>query len=90
MACYNPESEEFQSVCRVMSGFSDDFYKEVSLNYYLYLIVSHLSLVPLHLQEHVSAAAYTLECNYFCFDAKRMKLANIRSVEKIRYTGMII
>jgi hypothetical protein len=30
MACYNPESEEFQSVCRVMSGFSDDFYKEVS------------------------------------------------------------
>ena len=32
MACYNPESEEFQSVCRVMSGFSDDFYKEVCLN----------------------------------------------------------
>ncbi|KAE8802850.1 hypothetical protein D1007_21387 [Hordeum vulgare] len=29
MACYNPESEEFQSVCRVMSGFSDDFYKEM-------------------------------------------------------------
>ncbi|KAF0916844.1 hypothetical protein E2562_014593 [Oryza meyeriana var. granulata] len=29
MACYNPEYEEFQSVCRVMSGFSDEFYKEV-------------------------------------------------------------
>uniref|UniRef100_A0A2P2IVV1 ATP-dependent DNA ligase family profile domain-containing protein n=2 Tax=Rhizophora mucronata TaxID=61149 RepID=A0A2P2IVV1_RHIMU len=26
MACYNPETEEFQSVCRVMSGFSDAFY----------------------------------------------------------------
>lgn len=29
MACYNPETEEFQSVCRVMSGFSDSFYVEV-------------------------------------------------------------
>jgi ATP dependent DNA ligase C terminal region len=29
MACYNLEAEEFQSVCRVMSGFSDAFYKEV-------------------------------------------------------------
>ncbi|KAL6845272.1 hypothetical protein ACP4OV_024767 [Aristida adscensionis] len=29
MACYNPESEEFQSVCRVMSGFTDEFYKEM-------------------------------------------------------------
>ncbi|XP_050227399.1 DNA ligase 6 isoform X2 [Mercurialis annua] len=29
MACYNPETEEFQSVCRVMSGFSDAFYTEM-------------------------------------------------------------
>lgn len=29
MACFNPETEEFQSVCRVMSGFSDAFYIEV-------------------------------------------------------------
>jgi len=29
MACYNPETEEFQSVCRVMSGFSDEFYKQM-------------------------------------------------------------
>ncbi|KAL6614720.1 hypothetical protein ACP70R_036990 [Stipagrostis hirtigluma subsp. patula] len=29
MACYNPESEEYQSVCRVMSGFTDEFYKEM-------------------------------------------------------------
>ncbi|KAK2986757.1 hypothetical protein RJ640_010982 [Escallonia rubra] len=29
MACYNPDTEEFQSVCRVMSGFSDSFYKEM-------------------------------------------------------------
>ncbi|KAF3779845.1 DNA ligase 1 [Nymphaea thermarum] len=29
MACYNADSEEFQSVCRVMSGFSDSFYVEM-------------------------------------------------------------
>ncbi|KAM1298999.1 hypothetical protein ACFX2F_025739 [Malus domestica] len=29
MACYNPETEDFQSVCRVMSGFSDSFYIEM-------------------------------------------------------------
>ncbi|KAJ4866657.1 DNA LIGASE 6 [Raphanus sativus] len=29
MACYNPETEEFQSVCRVMSGFPDAFYVEM-------------------------------------------------------------
>ncbi|XP_028785526.1 DNA ligase 6-like isoform X2 [Neltuma alba] len=29
MACYNPETEEYQSVCRVMSGFSDAFYMEM-------------------------------------------------------------
>ncbi|KAL8472656.1 hypothetical protein ACS0TY_029752 [Phlomoides rotata] len=29
MACYNPDTEEFQSVCRVMSGFSDAFYIEM-------------------------------------------------------------
>ncbi|VVA94247.1 unnamed protein product [Arabis nemorensis] len=29
MACFNPETEEFQSVCRVMSGFSDAFYIEM-------------------------------------------------------------
>ncbi|GMH27223.1 hypothetical protein Nepgr_029066 [Nepenthes gracilis] len=29
MACYNPDTEEFESVCRVMSGFSDFFYVEM-------------------------------------------------------------
>ncbi|EOA33487.1 hypothetical protein CARUB_v10019664mg [Capsella rubella] len=29
MACFNPETDEFQSVCRVMSGFSDTFYIEM-------------------------------------------------------------
>ncbi|CAI9110622.1 OLC1v1010679C1 [Oldenlandia corymbosa var. corymbosa] len=29
MACYDPEREEYQSVCRVMSGFSDSFYREM-------------------------------------------------------------
>ncbi|KAH9607975.1 hypothetical protein KSS87_020687 [Heliosperma pusillum] len=28
VACYNPDAEEFESVCRVMSGFSDSFYTE--------------------------------------------------------------
>lgn len=29
MACFNPETEEYQSVCRVMSGFTDSFYIEM-------------------------------------------------------------
>ncbi|KAG0489420.1 hypothetical protein HPP92_008231 [Vanilla planifolia] len=29
MACYDPDSEVYQSVCRVMSGFSDSFYVEM-------------------------------------------------------------
>ncbi|KMT18610.1 hypothetical protein BVRB_2g027400 [Beta vulgaris subsp. vulgaris] len=29
MACYNPDTEEFESLCRVMTGFSDSFYKEM-------------------------------------------------------------
>ncbi|KAL2645294.1 hypothetical protein R1flu_012881 [Riccia fluitans] len=29
LACYDPEREEYQSVCRVMSGFTDVFYKEM-------------------------------------------------------------
>ncbi|XVF20689.1 hypothetical protein REPUB_Repub12eG0023700 [Reevesia pubescens] len=29
MACYNADTEDFQSVCRVMSGFSDSFYEEM-------------------------------------------------------------
>ncbi|PAN29161.2 hypothetical protein PAHAL_5G202700 [Panicum hallii] len=49
MACYNPETEEFQSVCRVMSGFSDEFYKEVRLHWCLDVSTEHLFLVPLHL-----------------------------------------
>jgi len=28
MACYDPETGSYQSVCRVMSGFDDAFYKE--------------------------------------------------------------
>ncbi|CAM6126062.1 unnamed protein product [Calypogeia fissa] len=30
LACYDPEREEYQSVCRVMSGFTDVFYKEMT------------------------------------------------------------
>ena len=28
LACWDPHSETLQSVCRVMSGFDDQFYKE--------------------------------------------------------------
>lgn len=30
MAVWNPETEEYQSVCRCMSGFSDEFYKSAT------------------------------------------------------------
>lgn len=33
LACWDPEREEFQSVCRVMSGFSDLFYKATKERY---------------------------------------------------------
>jgi len=36
MACYDPEREVYQSVCRVMSGFSDAFY-EHNTKYYAHL-----------------------------------------------------
>ena len=29
VACYDSINEEYQSVCRVMSGFTDAFYREV-------------------------------------------------------------
>lgn len=31
LAAYDPETEEYQSVCRCMSGFTDAFYAEVLL-----------------------------------------------------------
>ena len=33
LACWDPEREEYQSVCRVMSGFSDVFYKAAKERY---------------------------------------------------------
>ncbi|XXG80494.1 hypothetical protein AAC387_Pa09g1344 [Persea americana] len=39
LACFNPDTEEFRSVCRVMSGFSDSFYAE---------ILKALSILRLH------------------------------------------
>ncbi|KAI8376118.1 ATP-dependent DNA ligase [Radiomyces spectabilis] len=33
LACYNPENETLESVCKCMSGFSDKFYKEMK-DYY--------------------------------------------------------
>ncbi|KAG6472571.1 hypothetical protein ZIOFF_070037 [Zingiber officinale] len=40
VACYNPDTEEFQSVCHVMSSFSDSFYLEVvnNLNCFYYSV----------------------------------------------------
>ncbi|KXS11631.1 ATP-dependent DNA ligase [Gonapodya prolifera JEL478] len=28
LACWNPKTERYESVCKVMSGFTDDFYRE--------------------------------------------------------------
>lgn len=33
LGAYNPEAEEWQSVCRVMSGFTDEFYKRWTAYY---------------------------------------------------------
>ena len=33
MACYDPETECYQSVCRVMSGLTDEFYKRKTEEY---------------------------------------------------------
>lgn len=33
LACYDRESEELQSVCRCMSGFSDEFYEAMTSFY---------------------------------------------------------
>ncbi|EDQ88950.1 uncharacterized protein MONBRDRAFT_8473 [Monosiga brevicollis MX1] len=33
LACYNPETELLESVCKVMSGFTDEFYKELTAFY---------------------------------------------------------
>ncbi|KAJ3029370.1 hypothetical protein HDV00_009622 [Rhizophlyctis rosea] len=33
MACYNPETEQYESLCKCMSGFSDAFYKEKLAKY---------------------------------------------------------
>mmetsp|Transcript_25626 Transcript_25626/g.72557 ORF Transcript_25626/g.72557 Transcript_25626/m.72557 type:complete len:206 (-) Transcript_25626:104-721(-) len=33
LACYNPEDQTFQTVCKCMSGFSDEFYKSQNAFY---------------------------------------------------------
>ncbi|KAJ3053686.1 hypothetical protein HK097_003612 [Rhizophlyctis rosea] len=33
MACYNPETEQYETLCKCMSGFSDAFYKEKLAKY---------------------------------------------------------
>eukprot|EP00049_Salpingoeca_infusionum_P008797 m.144969 g.144969 ORF g.144969 m.144969 type:complete len:1801 (+) comp14135_c1_seq12:190-5592(+) len=30
LACYNPDNQQYESVCKVMSGFTDEFYKEMT------------------------------------------------------------
>lgn len=46
MACYDPDTEEYQSVCRVMSGFSDAFYREVR-NAIKLILVSNILVIYL-------------------------------------------
>eukprot|EP00045_Choanoeca_perplexa_P016616 m.225524 g.225524 ORF g.225524 m.225524 type:complete len:1472 (+) comp17310_c0_seq1:157-4572(+) len=33
LACYNPDTEELESVCKVMSGFTDEFYKKMTAKF---------------------------------------------------------
>ncbi|KAI9491071.1 ATP-dependent DNA ligase [Zychaea mexicana] len=33
LACYNPDNDTFESVCKCMSGFTDKFYREMKLFY---------------------------------------------------------
>jgi DNA ligase 1 len=33
LAIYNPDTETFESVCKCMSGLSDEFYKELKSRY---------------------------------------------------------
>ncbi len=33
LAIYNPDTETFEGVCKCMSGFSDEFYKELKSRY---------------------------------------------------------
>jgi len=45
LAVYDPDSGDFQSLCRCMSGFSDDFYKEKSIFYSNRLLETKSSVV---------------------------------------------
>eukprot|EP00730_Choanoeca_flexa_P006137 TRINITY_DN12092_c0_g1_i2.p1 TRINITY_DN12092_c0_g1~~TRINITY_DN12092_c0_g1_i2.p1 ORF type:complete len:1489 (+),score=272.53 TRINITY_DN12092_c0_g1_i2:30-4496(+) len=33
LACYNPDTEQLESVCKVMSGFTDEFYKTITAQF---------------------------------------------------------
>ena len=44
LAAYDPEAEEFQSVCRCMSGFTDAFYAEVHESPAIFIHHAHLTL----------------------------------------------
>lgn len=45
MACYEPDTQEFQSVCRVMSGFSDSFYIEVNQIFVMSIVFCNPPLI---------------------------------------------
>ena len=45
LAAYDPEAEEFQSVCRCMSGFTDAFYAEVLSRFLPVCSSSHVPLL---------------------------------------------
>ena len=50
LAAYDPDTEEFQSVCRCMSGYTDAFYAEVGFR----------ATPPKHEGAEVCAEAHTL------------------------------
>lgn len=65
MACYNPDTEEFQSVCRVMSGFSDAFYVKVTSFSFTYFL-SDIWYINYN-SEYGWNMYYQLKSAVFCF-----------------------
>lgn len=57
LAAWDPETEEYQSVCRCMSGFTDAFYADVSLPVFnfesLQFLLCALSVLNLSRQVYI-------------------------------------
>ncbi|PPD67503.1 hypothetical protein GOBAR_DD35620 [Gossypium barbadense] len=86
MACYNPDTEDFQSVCRVMSGFSDSFYKET---------MSAVNITNVTVLDNPASflSAFQFEISYECLtplkDDLEWKLIYVGSAEDETYDQLL-